>query len=385
MRAPLTRRIARNERGIALAMVILALVVVGALVAAAVYMGLQEERLGTGVRRFQKSSALAEAGAYEMLRTWNAQTLNAMQPTPGGATSVASTTTANGTGSYAGSIQKLTSKLYLIDATGTDNASAGSGRAAQSARQRAALLVRVVPLQIDVRAAMTVGDSVRFGGGNVFVDGSDHAPPGWPSCGPLDTALAGVRAASLGDVTSSAGQVAGNPPVLATPTMDTSTFFKYGPTSYAQLAAGSTITLPAGTYAPAPTLNGALCDTLSTNWGDGANPAAPCGTRVPIVHITGNASITGGQGQGVLLVDGDLTLGGTFTFYGLIVVRGAMVTTLGGSPTIYGSLFTASMDFATTAFNGDATINYSRCALQRVFDATGNPAPLRSRGYFRPT
>jgi hypothetical protein len=83
----------------------------------------------------------------------------------------------------------------------------------------------------------------------------------------------------------------------------------------------------------------------------------------------------------MLLVDGDLVISGAFTYYGLIIVRGKMSTTAGGSPTVYGSLMVQSMNFQTTAFAGDANIYYSACALQRIKDAVANPTLLRSRGY----
>src|SRR5438067_11217363 len=70
------KRIPRNERGMALAVAIFALVVVGALVAGAFFAGTQEQRVGENQRRVQTSFGVAEAGAQERVLGWNSLTMN---------------------------------------------------------------------------------------------------------------------------------------------------------------------------------------------------------------------------------------------------------------------------------------------------------------------
>src|SRR5258705_10553789 len=70
------KRNLQSERGMALAIAIFALVVVGALVAGAFFAGTQEQRVGDNQRRGQQSFGVAEAGAGEWLRVWNPATLN---------------------------------------------------------------------------------------------------------------------------------------------------------------------------------------------------------------------------------------------------------------------------------------------------------------------
>ena len=65
------KRILRDERGMALAVAIFALVVVGALVAGAFFAGTQEQRVGENQRRVQTSFGVAEAGAQERVLTWD--------------------------------------------------------------------------------------------------------------------------------------------------------------------------------------------------------------------------------------------------------------------------------------------------------------------------
>src|SRR5213592_4557608 len=70
------KRILRDERGMALAVAIFALVVVGALVAGAFFAGTQEQRVGENQRRVQTSFGVAEAGAQERVLNWDPGTMN---------------------------------------------------------------------------------------------------------------------------------------------------------------------------------------------------------------------------------------------------------------------------------------------------------------------
>ncbi len=371
----------RDRRGVALMTVIVATVVVGVLAAGTVFVGIQEQRMGEGVRRVGKSFGIAEGGAVETLRNWNWSSNNNIRLYPLDSVQLPATAAPNGTGVYQARAFRLTNQMYLLDVAGRDSISFSGNVPDNGARERIGFLARVVPLNVKVKGALTVGGPVVFGGGNVYVQGADHVPPGWTTCNPLDTTLAGVVAKKPGDVTNSAGQVTGSPNVLIDPSMDSTWFLTYGGTTYADLANVATIILPGGTYSPAPSVVGGVCQNTTMNWGDGNTPTNPCGNRFPIIHMTGNATILNGQGQGIILADGNLTFGGTFTFYGIIIVRGGFSTMAGGNPKVYGALMAQSINLATTAFAGDAVINYSKCALLKTKDATGTPAQLRSRSW----
>jgi hypothetical protein len=373
----------RDRRGIALMTVIVATVVVGALSAGAIFVGIQEQRMGEGVRRMAKSTGLAEGGAVEILQTWNWQNNNSTLLYPAGAITFANAPAPGGTGVYQGRGYKLTPQMYLLDVSGRDSTSFSGRVPDNGARERVGILTRVVPLNVKVKAALTLGGPVMFGGGNVFIKGQDNVPPGWTTCAAADTAMAGVVAKNAGDVAASQGQVTGSPNVLIDPSIDSTWFMQYGGTTYTELVAAATINLPGGTYSPAPVTIGspAVCNPTTNNWGDGNTPTNPCGNRFPIIHLQGNSVILNGQGQGIILADGDLTFGGTFAFYGVIIVRGAFKTQAGGNPKVYGAVMAQASNLATTAFAGDAVINYSKCALLKTKDATGIPAQLRSRSW----
>src|SRR2546421_12749529 len=112
------KRIPRNERGMALAVAIFALVVVGALVAGAFFAGTQEQRVGENQRRVQTSFGVAEAGGQEGVMSWKPDSMNkrvalpqdcgnffAPCPTEG---------TGGGTGRYDGKRYKMAPNLVLI-------------------------------------------------------------------------------------------------------------------------------------------------------------------------------------------------------------------------------------------------------------------------------
>src|SRR2546426_8767189 len=44
----------------------------------------------------------------------------------------------------------------------------------------------------------------------------------------------------------------------------------------------------------------------------------------PIVHLTGTSTINGVQGQGILLVDGDLNIQGGFQWFGVTIIKGSL-------------------------------------------------------------
>jgi hypothetical protein len=277
----------------------------------------------------------------------------------------------------------------LIDVTGRDTASRGGGLRGGGFQQRLGILARIVPLNVDIQAAMTTGGPIVWGGGNVFVNGADNAPPAWPGCAPAGASLAAVRAKSIGDLGSSNGQYTGTPDSIITPTLDSTTFTNYGYTNYTTLSSQANIQLGPGTYAPAPVAVGSVCQTSGQplNWGDGNTRTNPCGNYFPIIWLNGGPSststITNGQGQGVLLVDGNLIAGGSFTFYGLIVVRGQFSTVAGANVKIYGGLLAKGANFSSTSSSGNFVVNWSSCAMSQALSGTGIGALNRSRSWLQ--
>lgn len=69
---------------------------------------------------------------------------------------------------------------------------------------------------------------------------------------------------------------------------------------------------------------GACAEGEPWGWGDPENPRLPCGPHLPLRASLGDLSVVGGVGQGLLAVDGDLTLTAGARYYGLVLVRGTV-------------------------------------------------------------
>ncbi|MGE0160947.1 MAG: hypothetical protein AB7T31_16210 [Gemmatimonadales bacterium] len=105
---------------------------------------------------------------------------------------------------------------------------------------------------------------------------------------------------------------------------------RLGSLDFGDLLAAATVEV-AGTGSPQPSETLGTCDALEPwSWGDPDHPWRPCGGDLVLRAARGDLEVTGGAGQGVLLVDGDLTVGGGSRFYGLVLVRGALRVRGGG-------------------------------------------------------
>src|SRR5262245_39639186 len=243
------RRVLHDERGMALAVAIFALVVVGALVAGAFFAGTQEQRVGENQRRVQQSFGVAEAGAQERVMSWAPDQMNKRPAYPLDSVVIGPNAVApGGTGSYGGYSYKLGSNIFLIDVTGMDRASAaGPVAGGGGARQRIGLITRIAPVDFGIHASLTTQGGVGLTG-NADVNGNDQVPAGWANCDPPGPPQAGIRDPGANVTTSGNGAVQGNPPVVNDPSINNNSFTNFGGATYAQLAARATVTLGSGTY-----------------------------------------------------------------------------------------------------------------------------------------
>jgi len=178
--------------------------------------------------------------------------------------------------------------------------------------------------------------------------------------------------------------VLGTPPVVNDPTINNNTFTTFGGATYASLAARANLVIPAGNYSTDPVVTNGVCDkNVLTNWGDGENPTAPCGDYWPIIHATGTISLNNTQGQGILLVDGDLNIQGSYQFFGIVIIQGDLKTAGGGTTDahFWGGVMAKNADLSTQSLSGKATLNFSSCAILTALQATSPISMMRSRGW----
>ena len=100
------------------------------------------------------------------------------------------------------------------------------------------------------------------------------------------------------------------------------------------------------------------------------NPLVPATGGPPIpVYIPGSVTLHGNatSGDGILIVDGDLTVDGGLQYYGLILVKGQIHFTGGGSASVnlYGAILAGDKVNATDTIGGSFNFHYSSCALRQ--------------------
>jgi hypothetical protein len=245
------------------------------------------------------------------------------------------------------------------------------------------MLTRIAPVDFGIHASLTTQGSVSMSG-NADVNGTDQIPAGWTSCDPPGTTQPGIRDQGGNVSTGGNAIVIGNPPVVNDPTISNSTFNTFGGATYAQLAARATLVVAPGNYSTDAVITNGVCDkTVLTNWGDGNNPASACGSYFPIIHATGTITLNNVQGQGILLVDGDLLIQGSYQFYGVVIIQGDLKTAGGGSTAahFWGGVMAKNANLSTQQLSGKATLNFSSCTILSVLQATSPISMMRSRGW----
>jgi hypothetical protein len=376
----------RQRRGFALAMSLMAIVLIGAMVAGGYLAGIQYYRIGRNSLVEQRAIAATELGLDSAFATWS-RTYN---------------TQANGTvttftyhasdNSWVDTVRmtKLNQLTWLLVSEGY----AGGFSTQLTSRRRIGMIVRLNMPNVRQVGALTTRGTVAIGG-STAINGLDTTFSGW-NCPPVGTGVAGVAVPSFSNLAwggrCTAGTcVAGNPAISITSTAsDTNTYFSYGSLKWAQLVAMADKSV-SGTYPhvrPSTTSIGggaSVCNTSdNANWGDPgrASPAGPCESYFPVVYAPGDVSVNGDIGQGVLLVNGNLNIQGGFTYYGQIIVRGTVKLTGTGNH-VYGGLMSAAMvdSTSTSALLGNSSIHYSRCAITSVFVNTSLAARAPQRSW----
>ncbi|KPJ92544.1 MAG: hypothetical protein AMS18_07200 [Gemmatimonas sp. SG8_17] len=365
---------ARNERGLALLVAVIGLLVTGMVLSAFVVSGMMERREANSTLRSTQAFAIAEHGLNETIGNWTTASWNEMAVD---SSAPVSGTTAGGSGTYAGTVRRLNQELFLIDITGVD--------AGTRARQNLGALVKLRLLTMDIQAALTTRGPTKVGG-SAEIDGTNQDPSGWTGCA-ADSDLAGLRLPSAGDLTtiggcSGASCITGSPAVDPDPAINDSTFFEYGDTDWDGLVAMANKVISPGTYTGiGPVIVSGTCMiSNSNNWGDPLTPTSACGGYFPIIYAGGNIAINTGYGQGILLVEGDLSVQGGFEFYGIVIVKGQLKTA-GTGGHFNGGVLAANVDLDDISVLGDALVQYSSCAITRVLQSAGTGAMLRSRGW----
>lgn len=375
-----------DERGMALALALIAIIVIGALVTGTFFAGRMEMVSGRNTVYTAQASEAAEAGLAAAFDPWD-RTWNHTGNYPVGVDVPQAPVTValpNGTAAptkvqYTTTVRRMQGALYRITTVGQKLDRGGNVLATRILSKLAKL---VPPGTVDVDAAVTTKDSVTVAG-NSTIDGHDAIPPDWDpgSCGPLDDA-AGIR-------TGAGVTINGNPIVDGVPPMvenDTSiTDADFQTPFYAFLGSRNSTITNSNPPATVPTTTGspAVCDQSNIyNWGEprrGGGSVVECQGYFPIVYYgAGTLKLQGGVGQGVLLVAGDLWMAGGFEYTGIIIVLGEVKTTGVGNK-VTGAILSNNFYGDESSFGGTPTVSYSSCAINAALSGTSSGIPLAQR------
>jgi hypothetical protein len=367
----------KNERGIALALAVFALVVIGAIVAGTVFAGRLEQRGGQNTIYAGQAFEAADAGLASTVATWP-KSFNSLAV--GDSATITETQLGGTSGAYTrGKVVRMSDMTFLIRSLGEARTTSGVILADRLLGQ----LVRLIPTTVDIKAAVTARGTVTVGG-NAEVDGHDGIPTGWNGCDPLND-LAGVRTNDTVKVSGSA-ELDGSPPQQFHDSTITDSLFNK---PFDALAANADLVLGNGTYnGIAPTYTGtpARCNQASNvNWGEpwpiGVTTFPLCTDYFPIIYRDGDLKVTTGRGQGVLLITGNLTVAGNFEFNGLIIAKGGVKSTGTGNK-ISGAVLASNAELGDlTGFIGNPVVTYSSCAVSKALKASAKAQPFTSRSW----
>lgn len=364
---PFRRSSSGARPGVALVMAVVAMAVLGALVAGVFFTALREQRDGRDSVRRVQALAAAEYGLTVALSpdswrsSWNVTARHgplreiSYAPEPGTSDTVR--------------IWKLARNSFLLTSI------AVAGPEISKATRRIALLVTLrVPL-LAARSAViamngaAVGDSSR-------ISGTDTVPPAW-SCPPADDERPAVIVPPASSVDAAGCTVSHC--ILGAPTVAIDSaaagadmYQRFGPIDRDSIASAALqLADDVVLSAPAPALDGAgECDTARLdNLGDPLRllgPESPCADHFPVLHAPGNMRIQGGAGQGILLVDGDLTLASGAHFSGVVAVRGVLEITEHSE--LHGVALASRV-----VVHGGSRARYSSCAVERALRAAAVP------------
>ena len=372
-----------NRKGVALVLVLLAMLVTAALAAGVLAATSTDARTSGDSRLAVRATEAAERGHLSLALAWSPESNLTM---PQGATlSPVLRSYADSTTSTA-QITRLTRGSFWLTATGRGGTAAG----VLPVERRVGVLYTLHVPEPRLTAALNVRDSLLVAGAAV-VSGSDTAPSAWGGfCLPGSSPVAAVAAPDTSRVCDGTcgtvgGRLVGTPPkLLDSAAALASGLTQLGSVTWTSLVAHATHVFPtSATVTPAPRLTGAVCDTTaSTNWGDPSR-STPCRNRFVIVHAVGDLVIDGGLGQGVILGEGDVELRNGAQFMGVILARDDLVALTGANQlwgaAIAGDARRAPSDYSVIA--GATAVTYSSCAVDMALLGTARLRREAQRGW----
>ncbi|HSG81563.1 MAG TPA: pilus assembly PilX N-terminal domain-containing protein [Gemmatimonadota bacterium] len=421
----------RNDNGIVLPVILVALMIMSALAVAAVLTAGDEQRSSEAMHESSIVFYAAEAGVQEIWGSWDStmdSLVNLLSPAD---------TLDLGWSNLAGGASYHGMVMRTDDGSGEPTYSLmveGKGPGARGGRRMLAVALsgaaggggssEPYTLGECCHAAATARGAMLLSGSS-FIHGHDEVPPGWDDGRCDDYPLEDVVGLTYTDLSGEAEdpETTGDPPLVYDPSLADADFNQFGELNWDDLAALATTQLynPAGSqkgleYGGDPAPSGCSSNPVTSGSSSGCyvgpryNPdgtcdtshplnfgakTGPCKDHYPVVLITGDFAFAGdgapgGYAQGIFVMDTtagavgsefDIEKGSDFTVAGIMIGKGCfeMDSPSSGRFTWYGAVFTdgfvserASCDGDVPLYlHGDTEVQYSSCAVQRALLYSG--------------
>ena len=378
-----------DRRGFALAVSMMAIVVIGALIAGAFFASTQEYRVGRNTLVGQRAFSVAEYGLNKEISQWD-RSRNLPGGMSVGEVDASQVHIVDGDTAFV-TITKLNENTFWVVSEGQ----ASMGNAQLKSRARTNAYVRIAYPTVAVRGALTTGGSVDLRG-NASITGIDASATNawmdrWSQCDsiPIED-MAGV---TVGDSArlDGATRIAGDPAVVRSPVAtDSMTYIQYGSETWNTLRDNADIKI-GGTYgnsspSPMPAGDSLTCTLGWNNWGEPdhrTNQYRGCWNYFPIIYYDGDLELqSNGRGQGILMVNGDLRVRGTLDFFGLIIVKDD-IERASGTMNIVGSVMSRNVRMVDmgSILTGTQNITFSNCAVESALRGSAILVQVRERGW----
>ena len=394
MRTMFSTRPSGNRKGFAMFMALGALVIIGVLVAASSFISLQETRLGQNALVQSRAFAAAEYGLNRIQADWD-RTPNL---TMGNGQRFDTTYVLNRDSAVVHYVRLNDETFWIVSegyAMAGDNVSL-----ARQARKRMGAILRLRIPTIQAQGAITAGGNVTVRG-NAGVNGNDSIPSNWGCTNNTPNNLPGI-VVPPGSSVSTVGQsatVTGNPATQTNAIAgQASTYFGFGEENWYSLIAMANVRITPGTTptrTPSPSINAdGSCNRVDQgNWGEPMRPDTyensmsgalqpNCYNYFPIIYAPSGLSLSGnGRGQGILLINGNLEINGTFDWYGVIVVTNDIIRG-NGSARVMGTVMARNETIAdASTIAGNTSYRYSACSVARALQGSAQVVQAMERAW----
>lgn len=335
--------------GFALVTILLILTALGLLATGLVFIAAEESTISQGMESRLRGRLAAESSVRAALAGWRAEEYHDLEI--GAVREIGPEVAGSPPGGSSITVERLAGPLYLLQAHVTARDGMGTRATAIIRSVNAAELLPALP------AALTTAGPIELWDSNAVEGFSPEVASGEEVAECLAPALQEIHAAFGGT----------ERPAVQTIPADLAATYKLGPLDTNALSHLAD-RVETQALSPWPTESDAGCETMAHgNWGEPLRPDSPCARYFPVINAPDGLHLSDGQGQGILVVDGDLTIAGETEFFGVLIVAGRLTlrdrARVAGAAIIHGAAY-------PTLLLDESRLTYEPCAIMAALKNT---------------